>query len=195
MRLKSANKSLLEGEPVFVLLSVENEGTNTASVGFGKFMIGNIFLSTSADSSVKQSKQLLEGGLHVGHNEIILPPNESYKTILLVNDWLTLRTGKTVLNIRIKWDKGELSALLPVVISKSSDEELEEALKQIVLGMSGHRNLSGPDYETYRRGLKNVCHNPQSKAALVRIRKILTEAISVEILSEILLNYDKGISD
>jgi hypothetical protein len=194
MRLTATEKSFVEGEPVFVQMTIENKGTNATVIVFGRRMLENLVIWTDSDLSKKQSKRLKGGGIHAAHTAITLGPTMKYKELLLVDEWLTLRRGNQTLNVAIKWAEGEIVSSTQVVISPDTDGALEKALKVLLAKDAVATNHIMEDL--YRRGLKEACNRTKGKAALINIRDGMSpNDLAREIVEEVLKNYDKGISD
>jgi hypothetical protein len=184
--LVSTQNTYLEGEPVFVRFVIENKGTNASEVDLGRCMVGNIPMWTASDPTKKLNRQLEEGGIHMLKPPFSLKPGQKYEDLLLLNEWFALSVGKHKLYGALRSGGLEISASVEVSVSKANDENLQAALKHIVLEAARDRGRE----IIYRKGLMEACKKPSGKKALLELQHEMKEPRCVEIIDYVLKYYN-----
>ena len=93
-------------EPIYIKLKVENRSDKPQEVLLGDRLLENILVWTEADKSKRRNERLQEGGTYTTRTAKKLGPHDKYDTVLLVNEWLPLGTGKHRMNVIIQGEGG-----------------------------------------------------------------------------------------
>ena len=109
-----------------------------------------------------------------------------------MNEWLPLSIGKHRLNVAIKGEEGIVAAV-EVAVSRMSDAETESTLEHLLVKMAKTTDPYARDL--YRRGLKKACQKPKGREIFIRLKRRLQQKEILEIMQDILNNYNKKIYD
>jgi hypothetical protein len=95
-----------------------------------------------------------------------------------------------------KWNKGKISSSVAIEIRPDQNGALDAALKNVVRQDPGTTDFEAINQINHiRRSLKAACHRPTVKAALMRLREAMREEPGLEIVKDVLNNYNRGVFD